>query len=155
MKQEFKPMSWLVKDFDCNGQAIVNYDVLRYREDFIKKLKKKSVTKEEFAEALRQEMMYYFWSKAEYELIIEIDKDNHIWLVPWCGCREPEKVRIDVTDDTSFDWRGFAAEHIKCQTYKNEAKIDVFDQLKWKWQEFVDYCWNYKHKWQRRKVNEI
>lgn len=151
MKQEFKPMSWLVKRFDINHQVIENYDVLKYREDFIKKLKKKCETKEEFTEALKREMMYYFWSRSEYELIIEITEDNRIFLNPWVGCSELEKVRIDVTDDTNFDWRGFAEYHIDTQIYKNEAKIDIYDQLQWRWQDFIDYCWNYRHKWQRKK----
>lgn len=151
MKQEFKPMSWLVKRFDTNHQVIYNYDVLKYREDDIKKMKKKCATKEEFAEALKREMMYYFWSKAEHELIIEITEDNRIFLNPWVGCREPEKARIDVTDDKDFDWRGFAEEHIKRQIYDNRTKIDVYDQLQYQWDTFVNYCWNYRHKWQRKK----
>lgn len=147
--KEFKSLTWKVKNYNCNADKIVDYDVLKYREDFIKKLKKKYPTKEEFAEAMKREMMYYFWSKAEYELIIEVAKDGHIWLSPWCGCRDPEKVKICVTDGESFDWRGFANEHIGKQIYKNEAKIDIFDQLQWRWDEFIDYCWYTRQKYQR------
>ena len=39
---------WLVTNFDCNKQKIEKYNVLRYREEDIKKLKKKYSTKEEF-----------------------------------------------------------------------------------------------------------
>lgn len=154
MKQEFKPMTWLVKYFDCNSQKIKDYDVLKYREDQIKKLKKKCATKEEFAEKLRREFQSAYWSRAEYELIISVDKNNHIWLEPWCGCRNPEDVEIDVTDDTTFDWKGFAVEHISKQIYKNEAKIDIWDQISYQLDYFVDYCWNYHHKYQRRKKND-
>ena len=151
MKQEFKPMTWIVKNFDQNTQKIIDYDVLKYREDQIKKLKKKCATKEEFAESLHREMQYTYWSRAEYELVIEIDKNDHIWLNPWCGCYKPEEVRIDVTDDESFDWKGFSEEHINKQIYKNKAKVSVYDQLVFKWDKFVSYCWNYHHKWQREK----
>ena len=150
MKKEFKPLSWKVKNFDCNKQVIEDYDILKYREDFIKKLKKKCATKEEFAEQLRRECMHHFWSKCEYELIIEVDDNNHIWLNPWVGCREPENVRIDVTDIEGFDWKGFAEKHISKQIFKNKAKIDVFDQLEWKWTEFVDYCWHTRLKYERK-----
>lgn len=152
MKREFKPMTWLVKNFDCNAQKIKDYDVLKCKEDEIKKLKKKCTTKEEFAEFLRKEMLYTYWLRAEYELVIEIDENNHIWLNPWCGCYKPEEVRIDVTDDTSYDWQGFASEHIGKQIYKNKAKIDVWDQIFYRWNSFIDYCWNYHHKWQRKKL---
>lgn len=155
MKNGTKPMNWLVKNFDCNRQIIKDYDVLARREDFIKKLKKKCDTKDEFAEALEREMMWSFWSKAEHELIIEIDGDGRIWLNPWVGCYEPEKVRIDVTDDDNFDWKGFADKHISAWFYKNQSKIDIYDQLMYKWDEFVDYCWEYRHKHQRIKNTTI
>lgn len=151
MKKEVKPFSWIVKIFDCNAQKIKDYDILKYREDDIKKLKKKYTTKEEFAEALRRECMYRFWSKAEWELIIECIEDSRVILRPWCGCYNPDEVKIDVTDDTSFDWQGFAAKHIKKQIFKNKAKIDVWDQIEYRWDEFVEYVWEYHHKWQRSK----
>lgn len=151
MKQEFKPLSWLVTNFDCNAQAIKYYDVLRYREDFIKNIKKQCATKEEFAQKLKSEMLYHYWSRAEYELVIERAEDGRIWLIPWCGCREPEKVKIDVSGRIDFDWCGFAEEHINIK-YGNDAKIDIYDQLMYRFDEFVEYCWNYRHKYQRKNL---
>lgn len=147
-KREYKSLSWKVKNYVFQNK-IEDYNVLQYREDKIKKLKKKCATKEEFAEAMQREMMYHFWSRAEYELIIEIDDYDRIWLEPWCGCKEPEKVRVDVTDDESFDWRGFAEIHIGTQIYKNKAKIDVWDQLFYSWFDFIDYCWHTRLKYER------
>jgi hypothetical protein len=150
-KKEFKPLSWLVTYHDCNADKIKYYDILKYREDFIKKLKKKCATKEEFAEEMRHKMMYYYWSKSEWEIVVEIDDNNHIWLNPWVGSRHPEDARIDVTDRADFDWKNFAVHHIGKRVCKNEAKIDVFDQLEWRWDEFIDYVWSYRHKYQRAK----
>lgn len=150
MKKEFKPLSWKVKNFDVNEQVIEDYDVLEYREDFIKKLKKKCETKEEFAEQLRRECRWQYWSRCEYELVIKVTEDGRVILLPWCGSRDPESIAIDVTEDTSFDWENFAKEHIKKQIFKNEAKIDVYDQLEWKWTEFVDYCWYTRLKYERK-----
>ena len=149
MKKDFKPLSWKTKRFDCNMQVITDYDILKYREDFIKKLKKECATKEKFAEQLRREMMWLYWSKAEHELIIEVDDNNRIWLKPWVGCRNPENVCMDVTEDTSFDWKSFAETHINKQIFKNEAKIDIFNQLEWRWAEFIDYCWYTRLKYER------
>ena len=153
-KREFKKLSWLVTYYDCNADKIKYYDIFKYREDFVKKLKKKCANKEEFAEKMRREMMYYYWSRAEMETIIELD-DGRIWISPWCGCREPENVRVDVTDRTDFDWKGFAEKHIGSQIYKNKAKIDIWDQLEWRWDEFIDYVWSYRHKYQRTKKTEV
>ena len=150
MKQEFKPLSWLVKNFDCNRQVIEDYDILKYREADIKKLKKKYNTKEEFARALKSELMYHYWSRSEYELIIERTNGGHIWLSPWCGCRNPQEAAICVDDDKDFDWRGFAEKHVN--GYGCEEKIDAWDQLHFVWNSFVDYCWNYRHKYQRKNL---
>ena len=150
MKKEVKPFSWKVKNFCCNKQVIEDYDVLKYREDMIKKLKKKCATKEEFASELRSELQYRYWSRAEYELVIEIDENDQIWLNPWCGCRNPQDVRVNVTDDDSYDWRGFAEKHIS-QYRGNDAKIDIFDQLTYgnQFEKLVTYLWTTRLKYER------
>ena len=142
-------LTWKVKNYLCNSNKIWDYDVLKYREDQIKKFKKKCATKEEFSEAMRREMYWQYWSRAEYEVIIEIDDNDRIWLKPWVGCRNPDEVKIDVTDEKDFDWRSFAETHIDKQIYKNKAKIDIFDQLQWKWGEFIDYLWHTRLKYER------
>ncbi len=155
MKNEFKPLTWLVKNYSINTDKIWDYDMLKYREDQIKKFKKKCATKAEFAEAMEREMRWQYWSRAEYEVIVEIDDNDRIWLKPWVGCTDPDSVKIDVTDNTDFDWRGFAEKHIGKQIYKNKAKIDIFDQLEYVWDDFIEYVWNYRHKWQRTKKTEV
>ena len=148
-KREFKPLIWNVKNYFCNDNKLWDYNVLEYREKQIKRLKKKYANKEDFAEAMRHEMMWMFWSRCEYEVVIEVDENDRIWLKPWIGCSDPDSVKIDVTDDASFDWRGFAEKHISKQIFKNEAKIDVWDQIEYRFDEFIDYIWNYRHKYQR------
>ena len=144
-------LSWKVKYFDCNAQHIVDYDLFKghYYKDFVKKLKKKCANKIEFSEAMNREMQYRFWSKCEWELILELDDNNHIWLNPWVGCRAPENVRIDVTENESFDWRTF----IGTQCLRNScAKIDVYDQLKYKWDEFITYLWTTRLPYERKHI---
>ena len=55
------------------------FDHLSFYEDVMKHLKK-CETKEELSEALRHSMMYYFWSKYEWEVLIsslsDRDKDK-------------------------------------------------------------------------------
>lgn len=146
-KRELKQLSWLVTYHDVNADKIKYYDILKYRQDFIKKLKKKCATKEEFSTKMRSECMYYFWSKTEWEVVVEVDESGRVWLSPWVGSRNNE--RTDVTDREDFDWKGFAAEHIGKQIYKNKAKIDVFSQLEYVWDDFVTYLWTTRLKWER------
>lgn len=141
-------LEWNVFYYDINRNKITTYNIFNHCgfNKYVEKAFKTSKTKEEFANTLRRELMYYFWSKAEWELVIELDEDNHIFLIPWCGCRNPEEVKIDVTNDTSFDWSGFAKKNIDRQIYKNEAKIDVYDQIEYVWDNFLEYVWNSKKK---------
>ena len=145
-------LSWLVTYYDCNADKIKYYDIFKYREDDIKKLKKKCANKEEFAKKLRSELMYSFWSKCEWEMIIEIDDNGRVWLSPWVGCREPDKVRVDVTDRTDFNWLGFANEHIGGQIYRSKAKVDVFDQLTYsnQFEKLINLCWYTRLRYERR-----
>ena len=94
--------------------------------------------------------MWRFWSKCEWELIISIDNNDNIWLSPWVGCSDIEKTKINITNDNTFDWRNFAEKHIKSQIFGNKAKIDVYDQICWKWEEFVNYLWYTRLKYERK-----
>lgn len=148
-------MFWNVKYFNFNKQIIQDFNVLKNYEEWIKEQKKKCATKDEFAEVLKREMMWRFWSKCEWELIISIDNKDNIWLSPWVGCRNIDEVKINVTNDNSFNWRGFAEKHISSQVYTNKiytnkAKIDVYDQIEWNWKEFVDYIWYTRLKYERK-----
>ena len=135
----------VVKVFNLNNQTIENYVPFsdKYWLKEIKSIKKKCDTKEKFYEELRREVMWRYWAKAEWELIVTKTADGRAILSPWCGCLNTYESAIDVTDDTSFDWVGFAEEHISKQVFKNCAKIDVYDQLCLNWDEFVDYVWSY------------
>lgn len=142
----------LVKKFNCNGQLIENYDILHYHEKDIRRLKKKCATRAEFAEELRKEFMWRFWSKAEHELIISRTEDGRILLTPWCGCRDDEKATIDVTDDYSqLDWSAFADYYINKQIFKTGAKIDVYDQIMFgdRFEKLVDILWTNRLKYER------
>lgn len=140
---------WNVKLYDFNKQAIVDYNVLKYKEDIIKKLKNKSPDKQTFSRELEHEFRWRYWSRSEYELIIELI-GGRVILSPWCSCREPAKAAIDATEDVSFDWLSFAEHHIDRQLYTDKAKIDVFNQLQWKWEELVDYCWYTRLPYERK-----
>lgn len=154
-----KDLKWNVYRYNFNARKIETYNVLsgKFFLEEVKKIMKKHRDKDrsEFSESLRRETMYHFWSRCEWELIIEITEDNRIFLIPWAGCSEPDEVKIDVTDDTSFDWKGFAEQHIAQQPYKTKAKIDVFDQLNYRWEEYVDYVLNSGIYRPRKKKTEI
>ena len=131
-------MIWNVVIDDCNKKSIENYNVLKHEEKNIQAFKNETKTFDEFCEKLKIHFRSRYWSRCEYELMIEINSENRVILSPLFFRRD---YNLDVTDRTDFDWRGFAEYHIKKQIYRTEAKIDIWDQIEYRWDKFVEYCY--------------
>ena len=155
-KEVRPPFSWKVLLHDWNADDVRTHDVLAYREDFIKKLKKKCATKEELVESLDRDLMWQYWSRSEYEMILYVENDR-VYLEPWCG--DFKTGRIDITEGPYFDWSAFANKMLEQawtdrDTGRKYVKFDVYDQLKFKFDELIEFVWNYRHKYERRKKDE-
>lgn len=150
MKVAKKPFSWKVLLFDVNAQKIVEHDILKYLEDEVKKLKKKVnySDKEEFATLLRNRLMWQYWSRSEYETVI-YEVDGKLMITAWCGCYDREKTAEPVEGRLGINWRKLYNE---IGTRRYECKIDAWDQVEHRWEEFVDFVWYYRHKYQRKQV---
>ena len=87
--------------FNFNQQEIEIYNVFRHYGFFktIKKILLEYETIEDFSEQLKKEVMYHFWAKAEWEIIIQ----------PWSGCCDIKKTakKIDVYDQLTMNWEHF------------------------------------------------
>lgn len=144
----------VVKVFNQNNQTIENFAPFSYKYWLkeIKSIKKKCNTKEKFYEELRREVMWRYWSKAEWELIVAKTADGRVILSPWCGCRNEDESAIDVTDDEDFDWVGFAEKHVSEQVFQNCAKVDVYDQLVFndRLKNFAEKLWNTRLPYERK-----
>ena len=91
--------------------------VFKCHDDFYKKFKT-----EIFAPEFKNNLMYYFWSKCECEII----------LTNW-----PTSFKVDVErlDVTKHDCRDFIDLEVA-------EKIDMYDQVMNNWQLVLDYVWN-------------
>jgi hypothetical protein len=141
------PLKWPVLIFNVNINKIETYNVLAYRMLDIKKMKKESENFDEFSKKLDRAMMSLYWSRSEYELILE-RKDNKLFLKPWVGSRNVEAATIEVTDEEF--WQEFSCGRY-VNWWGNEAKIDVYDQLISKWDEFARYCWTTHLPYERKR----
>lgn len=152
MKVVRPPFTWLILIHDFNTSTIRTYDILRQREDFIKKLKKKYENKEDFAEALRLNFQAQFWSRSEYEMILYIE-NNRVYLEPWTGTFKES--RIDITNDSTLDWLAFAQKQLDeyawhdAENDRDFVKFDVYSQIMFRFDELINFVWNYRHKYQR------
>ena len=117
----------------------------------VKKYKKLYNNKTDFANALRKDFMSQYWSRCEYEMILYIE-DGQVYAEPLPSWPSQEEHSVNLTDRTDFNWYMFATKMIDEQGYKDgTVKIDVYDQLKYREEEITDFCWNYRHKYQRVK----
>lgn len=78
--------SFNVINYDCNRQKFIAYDVIpylvgAYKEYKENKYKNAPETFEEFKKFIKDESMYQFWSRCEYEII----------LVDWPNQKHEEK----------------------------------------------------------------
>ncbi len=80
----------------------------------IEKAFKKCKTKEEFAEALRHSLMYYFWSKCEWEVLIS----------PWFGSRNTKDIKVDVYWQIKNNWEIFVDYVWNSREHKALVKSD-------------------------------
>ena len=129
-------LEWNVYRHDINKKKIVKFNIFdhwRFEED-VKKDLKKYKSKEEFAEKLKSNLMYYFWSKCEYEVVVssfpvhikkeELDRLN----------REAKKEAEKYGREPYGMW--------VCPDVGE--KIDIAGQVMLNFEVFVDYIWSHK-----------
>lgn len=113
-------MVWNVYVEDMNGKKIVKHNVFdhsRFMDDIKKAYKDYKDDYEKFCEAVKSNLMYYYWAKCEWEVIIS----------DWPpSVREPVEIKVDVYDQVMMNWDKF----IKytwdmCHTRKNAKEVDI------------------------------
>lgn len=123
-------MTWNVYNHDINGGKIKVYNVFKhssFNED-IQKLLKEDLTYDEFSEKLNRTAQYYFWSKAECEIV----------LTSWVPHIDNEELDRLIT------------EREKRRTYRYyvnldvDEKVDIYSQLRLNWDAFVEYVLSFK-----------
>lgn len=135
-------LEYYVYRHDFNGKSIEKFNVFnhgRFLED-VKKSLKKCETKEEFAEELRKDLAYYYWSKAEHEIVITS------W-VPHITMSELDRLNAE-REKTLKEYN-----REPYSLYVNpdvSEKVCVYSQVRLNWDLFVDYVWSHK----RSKKNE-
>lgn len=101
---------WNVFYHNCNSRSIETFNIFEHGSfrEYVKKAAKKYQNREDFAKQLRSEVMYYFWSKCEWEVLV----------TPWISPRESEKKKIDVCWQIMNNWDVFVD-----YTWANRKKL--------------------------------
>lgn len=90
-------IEWYVYYHDFNVQKIIKWNVFNHGtfKKEIDILLKEKIDKDDFSEKLKREVMYYFWSKCEYEIILS----------PWIG--RADVIKIDIYDQIMMNFDRF------------------------------------------------
>lgn len=129
-------LKWNVYRHDINKREIVEFNIFdhwRFEKD-VKKYLRKCKTKEEFAEKIKSHLMYYFWSKCEYEVVISsfpvhIKKDEFNRLI--------EEFKVDIEKYGHEPYGMWVCPDVG-------EKIDIAGQVMLNFEVFVDYVWSHK-----------
>ena len=93
-------MVWNVYVGDFNGRKIKEHNVFDhwgFWTDCVENAKKNKADKEAFFDRLRKDLMYYYWSKCEWEVVV-----SH-W-PPIDGA----EIKVDVYDQVMLNWSLFS-----------------------------------------------
>ena len=91
-------MEWYAYYHDSNAGKIRPLNVFDhggFRHDVEEILQKKDLDRDAFSKEIRSSMMYYFWSKCEYEVIIK----------EWVGV--PAQLHVDIFQQVDMNWNHF------------------------------------------------
>lgn len=119
-------IEWYVYYHDSNHNKIDTYNI--FEHDSFKKefnaLLKCDLTKEVFADQLKHILMYYFWSKCQWETVLK----------PWVGDMNIGK-KIDVYDQVILNWDKFVD---YCWSFTKRYKAE--QKEKQKLIQFAKHC---------------
>lgn len=90
-------LEWKVYEHDYNADKIVPFNIFehgRFYEDCQKNARKNSKDFDAFCDQLRKDVMYYYWSKCEWEVVIS----------PFVRDSEKAAIKIDVYDQVDLNW---------------------------------------------------
>ena len=125
--QPSNELEWNVFLHDFNSNKIIVFNVFnhgRFLNDLYK-LKKETDFKK-FSEEIRNLIIYYYWSKCEYETII----------TSFPSYISKEELNRIKNEDVKYR---------TCVNLECEIKVDVYDQIMLNWDKFINYLWNNKN----------
>lgn len=93
-------LEWNVYISEFNGRRIEKHNIFDHNgvmDDLRKAARKYREDKEAFAEEVRRSLMYYYWSKCEWEIILQ----------HWPPRQDFRDEKIDVYDQVMLNWDHF------------------------------------------------
>jgi len=122
-----KILKWLVYRGDFNSKTIEEFNVfdhISFNKGVYAAEKKFKNDFEGFSKEVKSLLMYYFWSKCEYEVVITEWPPAFVF---YNGAESAEKTPSGLLDGVRL---------------RSGIKIDIYDQIKLNWDAFINYLWS-------------
>ena len=131
-------LEWNVYREDWNNKSIKPWNIFKHSSfcaevETLIDAAKHGLNRENFEKEIKRHLMYYFWSKSEYEIV----------LTSWPPyITDDERIRLNAeAEENAAKGRGNRIHNI-CP-YVAE-KIDVYEQVMLNFDHFIDYLWRQK-----------
>lgn len=104
-------MEWYVYYHDFNARKIIQWNIFKHGtfKAEVENLLKEKLTRTEFDALLERKLMYYFWAKCEYEVV----------LTPWVD--NADGVKIDVYEQVMMNFNRFV-DYLWQQKHKDDCQ---------------------------------
>lgn len=123
---------WNVYVKDMNHREIKPYNIFkhgRFVNEIEEIIEQYGNSKEEFATQVKSALMYYFWSKCEWETVI----------TSW-----PPRITKEELDRLNAEMdREYYSLSPRLETAE---KIDIYQQVMLNWEHFINYLWSFVEK---------
>ena len=131
-------MEWYVFRRNINRKAIEKFNIFDHSGFYkdVEKAVKVATTKEIFADLIKKSLMYYFWCRAEHEVVITS------W-PPYIDKTELDRLNVEY-EEYHNKW-GHYPYCLDVRLTIGE-KIDIYSQVMLNWDVFVDYVWENRRK---------
>ena len=144
MSNKQKP-EWYVYRYNTNATAIYKYNVFNHGgfledvENLFKLIKKRQITHfGEFSEQLRQSAMYWYWCKAEHEVVITS-------FPPYITREEYDRIGV-----VEGDFKRIANVNLR-----TGMKVDIYSQLLMNWDAFARYVWDFREEKENNPFSDV
>ena len=153
-EKKLDSMEWYVIMWDINQNELTFGNIFhrgRFAEDVKQILHKRGKTKKEFMKELNSACMYSFWSKCEYEIVVNnlirrgnydaiLNDDSFIIKKEWFAEDKQDIVYEGHNQKALQDNRIEAGPYtIQMKQYDKETKVDVYAQLKPNMERLAEY----------------
>ena len=128
-------MKWNVYRHNMNKKEIEVYNIFDHYSfcERVKEHLEKCTDKEEFAGRLMSSLCYYFWAKAEHEVVITS------W-TPHIKMEELDRLNTE-REKHIKDWNSEPYSlYVEPDVFK---KVDIYEQVMNNWEVFLEYVWEF------------